>query len=98
MLGGPGAIIQVEETMLNYKCKSHRWRSPANKTDAMCIVECRPHISKVWAEVIPDKRATTILPIIADHVLTNSTIYTDEHRSYFALAQVGIIHKSVCHK
>ncbi|KCZ74977.1 hypothetical protein H311_04052, partial [Anncaliia algerae PRA109] len=23
-LGGPGKIIQVDETMLNYKCKSHR--------------------------------------------------------------------------
>ncbi|KCZ75988.1 hypothetical protein H311_03023 [Anncaliia algerae PRA109] len=38
-LGGPVFIIQVDEAMLNYKAKSHRGRSPGNKTDAICIVE-----------------------------------------------------------
>ena len=27
-LGGPGKIVQVDETMMNYKFKSHRGRSP----------------------------------------------------------------------
>ncbi|KCZ79047.1 hypothetical protein H312_03566 [Anncaliia algerae PRA339] len=26
-LGGPGSIVQIDETMLNYKCKNHRGRS-----------------------------------------------------------------------
>ncbi|KAM0674204.1 hypothetical protein GVAV_002278 [Gurleya vavrai] len=38
-LGGPNRIVQINETMLNFKCKSHRGRSPENKTDALCIVE-----------------------------------------------------------
>ncbi|KCZ79966.1 hypothetical protein H312_02635, partial [Anncaliia algerae PRA339] len=38
-LGGPGLIVQIDETMLNYKCKSHRGRSSTNKTDSLCIVE-----------------------------------------------------------
>ena len=38
-LGGPGKNVQIDETMLNYKCKSHRGRSPTNKTDALCIIE-----------------------------------------------------------
>ncbi|KCZ78675.1 hypothetical protein H311_00289, partial [Anncaliia algerae PRA109] len=25
-LGGPGKIVQIDETMLNFKCKSHRGR------------------------------------------------------------------------
>jgi hypothetical protein len=33
-LGGPGCRVEVDETMLNFKCKSHRGRSPSNKTEA----------------------------------------------------------------
>ncbi|KCZ77029.1 hypothetical protein H311_01964 [Anncaliia algerae PRA109] len=35
--GGPGKIVQVDETMLNYKCKSHKGRSSRNKSDVLCI-------------------------------------------------------------
>lgn len=97
-LGGLGTIVQVDETMMNYKCKSHRGRSPLNRTDALCIVECRPFISKVWAQIIPDKSIITILPIICQRVLSNSIIHTDEHKSYQCLTRNGYIHKTVCHK
>lgn len=97
-LGGPGSIVQVDETMLNYKCKSHRGRSPNNRTDALCIVECMPKIQKVWAQIIPDKRAVTIVPIICDRVIENSIIHTDEHRSYTCLSDQGFTHNTICHK
>ncbi|KAM0684830.1 hypothetical protein COBT_003962, partial [Conglomerata obtusa] len=41
-LGGPGSVVQIDETMLNYRCKSHRGRSPTNRTDALVIAECNP--------------------------------------------------------
>ncbi|KCZ79051.1 hypothetical protein H312_03560 [Anncaliia algerae PRA339] len=34
-LGGPGFVVQIDETMLNFKCKSHRGRTANNKTDAL---------------------------------------------------------------
>jgi hypothetical protein len=55
-LGGPGLIVQIDETMLNYKCKSLRGRSPENHTDALCIVEVGEKIQKVWIEIILDKK------------------------------------------
>ncbi|KCZ77920.1 hypothetical protein H311_01063, partial [Anncaliia algerae PRA109] len=36
---GPGSIVQIDETMMNFKCKSHRGRSTLNKTDALVIIE-----------------------------------------------------------
>ncbi|KCZ79748.1 hypothetical protein H312_02861 [Anncaliia algerae PRA339] len=60
-LGGPGLIVQVDETMLNYKVKSHRGRASTNKTDALCIVETKDKITRVFAQVIPDKKTSTIL-------------------------------------
>jgi hypothetical protein len=56
-LGGPGTVVQADETMMNFKCKSHRGRSPENKTYALCIVECAPHITRVWAQTIPNKKS-----------------------------------------
>ena len=38
-LGGPGVIVQVDETMLNHSVKAHRGRAPGNRTDALCMIE-----------------------------------------------------------
>ena len=98
-LGGPLCIVQVDETMLNYKCKSNRGRSSTNRTDGICIVEVRSSaITRVWAEIIPNKSISTMLPIICEHVLSGSTIHTDEHRSYGVLGRNGFEHATVCHK
>ncbi|KAG0436490.1 hypothetical protein DMUE_4199 [Dictyocoela muelleri] len=37
-IDGPERLIQLDETMLNFKEKSHIWRYPSNRTDAICIV------------------------------------------------------------
>jgi hypothetical protein len=34
-------MVQIDEIMLNYKCKSRRGRSPANKSDALVLCEVR---------------------------------------------------------
>ena len=84
--------------MLNYKCKSHRGRSPLNRTDALCIVEVKEKIVKSFARVIPDKKKETIIPIIVAQVLLNSVIYTDEHKSYKKLSSYNYVHGGCCHK
>jgi transposase-like protein len=84
--------------MLNYKAKSHRGRSPSNHTDALCIVEAKRSITRVFAKTIPDKKASTLIPIICSQVADNSVIWTDEHRSYGRLNEFSYTHESVCHK
>jgi hypothetical protein len=98
-LGGFGTYVQIDETMLNYKCKSHRGRSTENKTDAITMVEVRNGVSSnAYAEIIANKSAATMIPIICIHVISGSTIFTDEHRTYPILTRYGYIHKPVCHK
>ena len=36
-LGGSERLVQADETMLNFKCKSHKGRSPENRTDAIYL-------------------------------------------------------------
>ncbi|KCZ78688.1 hypothetical protein H311_00279 [Anncaliia algerae PRA109] len=84
--------------MMNYKCKSHRGRSANNKTDAICIIEFSEKIRRVFAKVIPNKKESTLIPIICSQVSANSIIWTDEHRSYSNLNRYNYIHETVCHK
>lgn len=97
-LGGEGKLVQIDETALNHGVKSHRGRSATNKTDALCIVEYDFMITRAFACIIPDKKATTMIPIICSKVLPHSTIWTDEHRSYSKLNELNYSHSTVCHK
>lgn len=97
-LGGFGKVVQVDETMLNFKCKSHRGRSPTNRTDSISIIEFGSFTTRVFAKVIPNKESATLIPIICSQVAANSTIWTDEHRSYSCLSRFNFQHGTVCHK
>ncbi|KCZ78859.1 hypothetical protein H311_00095 [Anncaliia algerae PRA109] len=62
--GGFGCLVEIDETMMNFKVKSHRGRSPSIKTDALCFVEFNEKITKCFATCIPNKKSETILPLI----------------------------------
>ncbi|KCZ81096.1 hypothetical protein H312_01462, partial [Anncaliia algerae PRA339] len=94
----PGSIIQIDETMMNFKCKSHRGRSTLNKTDALVIIEYQNKIKRAFAKIIPNKESRTIIPIVVSQVASSSIIWTDEHKSYKCLKNLGFEHDRVCHK
>ncbi|KCZ79042.1 hypothetical protein H312_03574, partial [Anncaliia algerae PRA339] len=66
----------------NYRCKSHRGRSPHNRTDAITIVEFKNNMTRAFAKTISNEEDATLLPIIMKQIKPLSTIYTDEFRSY----------------
>ncbi|KAG0441064.1 hypothetical protein DMUE_1322 [Dictyocoela muelleri] len=91
-------IVQIDETMTNYKCKSHSSRSSSNRAEALCIVEVINGIIKVFATVVQDKTRETILLIILSQVAPNSTIRTDGHGTYICHNSYDFRHDTVCHK
>lgn len=97
-LGGPNMNVQIDETMLNFKCKSHRGRAATNKSDALCIVEVGNTITRAFACIIENKTENVLLPIITRQVAYQSIIWTDEHKAYCNLSKHGYIHRTVCHK
>lgn len=98
-LGTGNKMVQVDETMLNYGCKSHRGRSPENKSDSISIVEIGEQgIERCFAQVIQNKKSATLVPIILNNVVHGAIIHTDEHRSYACLRIYGYTHGSVCHR
>jgi transposase len=64
----------------------------------MCIVEVDEVITRVFACVIPDKKASTMVSIIVENVATGSKIWTDEYKSYSRLNSLGYDHGTVFHK
>jgi hypothetical protein len=72
-LGGFGTHVQIDETMLNYKCKNHRSRSAENKTEALTIVEVvQGKITRVYARVIINKSISSIIPVVIERVVAGS--------------------------
>lgn len=98
-LGGPRCIVNVDESMINHAVKSHRGRSPREKTWALSIVDTSFSPSSGFCCVLPNRRAETIIPIISSVVRHGSIIYTDEFASYITLGRnSNYEHFTVCHK
>ncbi|KCZ77889.1 hypothetical protein H311_01093, partial [Anncaliia algerae PRA109] len=87
-LVGYGNLVEIDKTMLNFKVKSHRGRSPADRTDALCIIEYNKTIIKCFATCIRGKSHETILPIICKIIIPDSKIYTNKHITYQILTNL----------
>jgi len=70
------------------------YNSLANKTPIVGAVE---RGGKVKAQVVPNVRKATILPIVAEHVMPHATVFTDEHAAYNDLPKRGYNHHRVNH-
>ncbi|KAG0426486.1 hypothetical protein DMUE_5964, partial [Dictyocoela muelleri] len=74
-LGGSGVLVQIDDTMLNYKAKSHRGRPSLNMSDNICIFEVKNHITRAFAKIIENKEQNTLITIICNRLAANSIIW-----------------------
>jgi hypothetical protein len=94
IIGGPGIIVQVDETKLG-KRKYHR----GHRVDGVWVlvgVEMT-HERKVFIIPVPDRSANTLHEIIRSHVRQGSVIHTDMWKGYIGLEQLGFEHATVNH-
>jgi len=52
---------------------------------------------RIRASVVPNSRASTILPLAREYVLPETLIYTDEYAAYERLGRTGYTHKRIRH-
>ncbi|KAG0442669.1 hypothetical protein DMUE_0098 [Dictyocoela muelleri] len=78
LLGGQGVVVNVVETMLNHKVKSHRGRSPRTQSWALTILDTSYKPSKGYAQLIEKRDSSTIIPIILRVDRPGTIIYTYE--------------------
>jgi hypothetical protein len=81
-LGGAVKTVQIDETKLNHNVKSHRGRAHVRPDWAITMIDISTTPAKGYAEVIPDRNAATMKPIIEKVVRPRTHIQTDEWKAY----------------
>ena len=96
-LGGPGKTVQIDESLFKHKPKYHRGTGPQTEKWVFGIVDTSYQPALGYMELVDQRDASTLLPIIMAHVLPGTTIHSDEWRAYSSLASHGFTHSTVNH-
>ena len=96
-------IMEIDETYLGGSWKNKRKsirvqgskRGRGTSKQAVFGILCRN--GKVWAEVVPDVEANTLIPLLRERVAVGSTVCSDTFRSYTGVAAKGYVHRLVKH-
>ena len=86
--------IEVDETYVGGKRPGKRGRGAEGKTIVAGMVE---RGGSAIVKVVPDVKASTLIPMIQAHASPDATIYTDELLSYRRLTSLGYAHETVQH-
>lgn len=96
-------IVEVDETYIGGQWKNKRKakkiigtkRGRGTSKQPVFGILCRG--GKVWAEVVPNVEAKTLLPLLKKRVRRGSIVCTDTFKSYTGVAARGYIHRLVNH-
>jgi len=86
--------VEIDETYIGGKAHGKRGRGAENKTPVFGIAQRKGDIA---ATTTTDVKSSTIYPVIKEHVLADSMIYTDELGTYNSLKRQGYKHERVNH-
>ena len=94
-IGGPGIVVEIDESKFG-----RRKYNRGHAVDGAWVlggVE-RTEVRGMFAVIVPDRRAETIMKVIKKYVRPGSIVYTDMFRSYINLERdLGLIHFTVNH-
>jgi transposase-like protein len=95
IVGGDGIIVEVDESKFS-KRKYHR----GHAVDGAWIlggVE-RTAEKRIFLVQVPDRSASTLLNILAEHIRPRSIVMTDLWRGYIGMAEsLNVVHQTVNH-
>lgn len=86
--------IEADESYFGGVRKGRRGRGAAGKVPVFGLLK---RGGKVYTAIIPDAKASTLIPIIREKVTPDSIVYTDSFMSYDVLDVSEFHHKRVNH-
>ena len=86
--------VEADESYFGGKRKGKRGRGAIGKVPVFGLLK---RGGKVFAEIIPDAKSKTLMPIIKDKVMPDSIVYTDALPSYNALDVSEFRHLRINH-
>ena len=97
-MNGPGIIVQVDESQFSHKPKYHRGRAAEIPIWVFGIVDTSFKPSVDFMEIVENRGAEILLPIIQSVVRPGSIVHSDEWRSYRQIqGRTGLSHRTVNH-
>jgi transposase-like protein len=97
-LGGPGVVVQIDESLFNHKSKYQRGRRPDKETWVFGIADTSTKPAVTYMQTVAKRDAATLLPIIQKVVRPGSIVYSDEWRAYLQIQpKLGQQHETVNH-
>jgi len=92
-----GGKVEADETYMGGKRRDGSTGRPgpgSSKTAVFGMVERK---GRVIAKKVPDTSGRTLIPLVTQHVLPRSIVYTDEWKPYRALGRSGYFHDRIHH-
>ncbi len=93
-LGGPGEIVEADETYVGGKAKNRAYRAPAPKKPVVALVQHEGHVKSFH---VANVTAKNVRPLIVAHVDRQSHLITDESPIYTRLGREFTAHSTVNH-
>ncbi|MGH6937251.1 MAG: IS1595 family transposase, partial [Methylocella sp.] len=95
-MGGPGSIVEADETFIGRKDGSVKRRGHGHKNVVLSLVDRGS--GQVRSFHVDGTSAADIVPIIKANVAKETAMMTDEGGHYFTLGEHFASHESVSHK
>jgi len=86
--------VELDETYIGGHKHGKRGRGAEGKSTVFGMAQRKGNVS---ASVTPDLKRSTVYPIIKEHIMPDSLVYTDEFSTYDRLNTQGYQHKRVHH-
>ena len=81
-LGGQGVVVQIDESLFRHKAKYHRERGPTSEQCVFGLADTSTHPCTVYMQLVEDRKADTLIPIIERVVRKGSIIHSDQWAAY----------------
>jgi ISXO2 transposase-like protein len=94
IMGGPGGIVEIDETFVGKKRGVPKRRGYAHKNAVMTLLERRPKGAKSRSFHIDGTKASDLVPIIKRHVHPETHVMTDEADPGIREESSGKLHKT----
>jgi len=89
--------VEADETYIGGKRRDGRTGRPGPGSSKVAVFGVVERRGRVVAKKIPDAKGRTLIPLVHQHVMPASIIYTDEWKPYRALGRSGFFHDRVHH-
>jgi len=93
IFGGEGVIVQVDESVVARR--KYNIGRAVDQQWVFGIYDTRTKLGHV--QLVDNRRADTLIPIIQKYVIAGTTIYSDQWAAYAQLGNLGYTHMTVDH-